>query len=36
MREEFGIAGSESGPVVAWVFETIVRELRAGNRPHSS
>ena len=33
MREEFGVPGIESGPVVAWVIDTIVRELRAGNIP---
>ena len=33
MREEFGVPGTESGPVVAWVIDTIVRELRAGNTP---
>lgn len=33
MREEFGIPGTESGPVVAWVLDTIFRELRAGNGP---
>ena len=33
MREEFGVTGAESGPVVAWVIDTIVRELRAGNTP---
>jgi AcrR family transcriptional regulator len=33
MREEFGVPGSESGPVVAWVIETIIRALRAGNTP---
>lgn len=33
MREEFGVPGTESGPVVAWVIDTIVRELRAGNLP---
>jgi hypothetical protein len=33
MREEFGVPGSESGPVVAWVIDTIIRELRAGNTP---
>jgi AcrR family transcriptional regulator len=36
MREEYGVPGTESGPVVAWVIETIVRELRAGNRPMAS
>lgn len=33
MREEFGVPGTESGPVVAWVLDTIIRELRAGNTP---
>lgn len=33
MREEFGVPGTESGPVVAWVIDTIVNELRAGNTP---
>jgi AcrR family transcriptional regulator len=33
MREEFGVPGTESGPMVEWVIETIVRELRAGNTP---
>lgn len=33
MREEFGVPGVESGPVVAWVIDTIIRELRAGNTP---
>jgi AcrR family transcriptional regulator len=33
MREEFGVPGTESGPVVAWVIDTIIRELRAGNGP---
>lgn len=33
MREEFGVPGAESGPVVAWVIDTIIRELRAGNGP---
>lgn len=35
MREEYGIPGTESGPVVAWVIEVIIRELRAGNIPHA-
>lgn len=35
MREEYGVPGTESGPVVAWVIETIIRELRAGNTPTS-
>ncbi len=33
MREEFGVPGTESGPVVAWVIDTIIRELRSGNTP---
>ena len=33
MREEFGVPGVESGPVVAWVIDIIIRELRAGNTP---
>lgn len=33
MREEFGVPGTESGPVVAWVIDTVIRELRAGNTP---
>lgn len=36
MREEFGVPGTESGPVVAWVIDTIFRELRAGNGPPGS
>jgi AcrR family transcriptional regulator len=36
MREEFGVPGTESGPVVAWVVDTIIRELRAGNTPSAS
>jgi AcrR family transcriptional regulator len=33
MREEFGIPGTESGPIVTWALETLVREIRAGNFP---
>jgi AcrR family transcriptional regulator len=36
MREEFGIPGTESGPIVAWAMETLVREIRAGNFPRIS
>ena len=36
MREEFGVPGTESGPVVAWVIDTIIRELRAGNVPSTT
>lgn len=33
MREEFGIGGDESGPMVAWVFGAIVNEVRRGTLP---
>ena len=33
MREEFGVPGVESGPVVAWVIDTLIREVPAGNSP---
>jgi AcrR family transcriptional regulator len=33
MREEFGVAGVESGPTVAWVLDTIFNEIRRGRRP---
>jgi AcrR family transcriptional regulator len=33
MREEFGVPGEESGPVVAWVLDLIVDEVRRGGRP---
>lgn len=33
MREEFGVPGTEAGPVVAWVIDTIFREIRSGNAP---
>jgi hypothetical protein len=33
MREEFGIPGTESGPIIAWALETLIREIRAGNFP---
>jgi len=36
MREEFGVPGTESGPVVAWVIDLIVRELRAGYTPSAT
>ena len=31
MREEFGVPGTESGPLVTWALEVLVREIRAGN-----
>jgi len=33
MREEFGISGGESGPVVVWAMETLIAEIRKGNLP---
>jgi len=33
MREEFGIPGTESGPVLAWALQTLVDEIRAGRFP---
>jgi AcrR family transcriptional regulator len=33
MREEFGVPGTESGAVVAWALQTLVREIRAGSFP---
>ncbi len=33
MREEFGILGEESGPILAWAMEVLVKEIRAGNFP---
>jgi len=33
MREEFGLPGDESGPLVRWAIETLTREIRAGNPP---
>jgi hypothetical protein len=33
MREEFGVSGDDSGPVVAWVLDAIVNEVHRGNLP---
>ena len=33
MREEFGIPGVESGPILAWAIDTLVREIQAGHFP---
>ena len=33
MREEFGIPGTESGPVLGWAIQTLVDEIRAGRFP---
>lgn len=33
MREEFGVPGADSGPLVAWAIETLVNEARSGTIP---
>jgi AcrR family transcriptional regulator len=33
MREELGVPGAEAGPTVAWVLETLFREIRRGHGP---
>ena len=35
MREEFGVPGVESGPVVAWAIDTLLREARNGGLPET-
>ncbi len=33
MREEYGIDGAESGPLVTWAIKILEREIGAGNLP---
>jgi hypothetical protein len=33
MREELGIPGTESGPILAWANDTLVNEIRVGLFP---
>ncbi len=33
MREEFGIAGADSGSLVSWAIRTLVQEIRNGHLP---
>lgn len=33
MREEFGIPGVESGPLVRWAMDTLITAIRAGELP---
>ena len=33
MREEYGVKGDESGPMIAWVIEAIFNEIDRGNPP---
>ena len=35
MREEFGVPGTESGPLVGWAIDTLLREVRNGNFPET-
>jgi AcrR family transcriptional regulator len=35
MREEFGVPGTESGPVLVWAVDVLLKEIRAGNFPHN-
>jgi hypothetical protein len=35
LREEFGIPGTEGGPIFAWAIDTLVREIRAGHFPRT-
>ena len=35
MREEFGLSGAESGPLVAWALRTLLQEVRNGSLPGS-
>lgn len=36
IRSEFGIGGADSGPVVAWAIDALVREVERGNPPPPS
>ncbi len=33
MREEYGVPGVESGPMVAWVLDAILHEIQRENPP---
>jgi hypothetical protein len=33
MREEYGLDGGESGPLVIWAIRVLEREIRAGRLP---
>lgn len=33
MREEFGVTGTESGPLFRWAIETLIREIRTNGYP---
>jgi len=33
MREEFDVPGTESGPLVRWAIDTLIREIRDGGLP---
>lgn len=34
MREEYGLSGAESGPLVTWAIKVLEREIRVGHLPH--
>jgi hypothetical protein len=33
MREEYGVDGTESGPLVIWAIKVLEREIHAGRLP---
>ena len=33
MREEYGLDGAQSGPLVIWAIGVLAREIRAGHLP---
>ena len=33
MREEFGITGDRSGPIIGWAIDALVHEVQRGNAP---
>jgi hypothetical protein len=33
MREEYGLDGTESGPIVIWAIRVLEREIRVGHLP---
>jgi AcrR family transcriptional regulator len=35
MREEFGIPGDESGPILAWAMDVLIKEIQAGSFPRA-
>ena len=33
MREDYGLNGAQSGPLVTWAINVLEREIRAGHLP---